>query len=503
MSQVSEQLLSPPDGQSGPTFAPYDMYADVRLLNCVRAPENLGTYASEGPNFSYALFGRDSLVTGEQTYEEDQQLAEEIIVTMASLQGTRDNPDNEEEIGRIIHEYRAVTFGGIPVPEECVEVMHRLQRERGEPESEVMYHYDTVDATPLYIRFVKKYVDKYGEDILDRPITNKDGEPTTIRESVRAATKWLTGKLRERDDRLLSYRRRNRGNPEKEGVKGSIENQVWKDSRTSHLFSDGTLPNFDYDVVSTELQGYAYDALKAAAYFFPEQADEYNALSAEVQRSTLEKLWMPEEQFFAQGLAMHHSGEERQLDTLTSEGGLLLDSQLLQDLPERIRNMYVDAIVAMIMGPEFLTIVGIRCRALRHADLLWFVDYHGSLAVWAKETSEIARGLERFGKIKEAAILHNAVLESPRQTGKFFELTYVGKDGTPFLLPHEGVARFATPEMDDPLPTPEPGQTWSIAAAIAAALALNRLLLLMSGLQLVPSQATTERQSATEEVPVS
>lgn len=471
MTQTAERLLTPLNEEALVLCA---SYANIEQLDCVRAPRGLGVYASTGPNFSHTVFGRDSLVVGEKVYKYDRLLAEDIILTLASQQGTANTPLNEEELGKIIHEYRTADFGGILVPDDCIAVMHKLLGERDEPVADVMRHYDTADATPLYIRFIKKFTDEYGDDFLDRGFINKDGEPSTIRESLQSATNWLTDKLLQRDDHMLSYRRSNSGNAEKE-IKGSIENQIWKDSRTSHLFNDGTLPDFGHDVVSIELQGYAYDALKSAAYFFPDHAEEYLALAADVQRSTIEKLWMPEEQFFAQGLATHQSREERPLDTLASDAGLLLDSHLLKDLPEWARDMYVDGITNMIMGPEFLTSVGTRCRALRHASLLPYADYHGSLAVWAKETSEIARGLESFGKITEAMVLYKSLLESPQVTGQFYELTYVDLDGTPYYDPREGVARFSSSVMGEPLPVPEPGQAWTIAAAIEAA---RRLLAL-------------------------
>ncbi len=456
------------DGQADLLFAPY---ADMALLDCVLAAENMGVYASTGPNFSYALFGRDSIAVGEKIYKHDRLLAQRIILGLATQQGTANNPEDNEEIGKIHHEFRSATFGGIEVPQDCVTRMHDLLKERGRPTGETMRTYESADATPLFIRFVKKFTDEYGDDFLDQSFINKDGVPSTIRESVGLATNWLTNKLLERDDRLLWYKRTN---------PGSIENQVWKDSRTSHMFSDGTLPDFEHQVVSTELQGYSYDALKAAAHFFPEHADGYNALADEVQRSTLEKLWMPEEQFFAQGLATHQSGEERQLDTLASEGGLLLDSQMLKDLPDWARDMYVNGVVDKIMGAEFLTSVGIRCRAVRHANLLPYVDYHGSYAVWTKETSEIARGLENFGKIAEAQILHKAILDSPRTTGEFFELTYVDLDGTVYYWPQEGVARFSSKDKGEPLPVPEKDQAWTRAAAILSAFILLAALKLMT-----------------------
>lgn len=446
-------------------------YADTTLLDVVRAPGGWGVFASVGPNFQHTVFGRDSIEVAEDVYEYDQQLAHDVIITLGRLQGTQFSIQNEEEPGKILHEYRTTNFAGQVVPEHTLGLMRKLMEERGETPAETMLHYDTFDATPLYIRLVQKYTDRYGDGILSEAFTNKDGDERTVWDSVVAATDWLVGKLQQRDDRLLAYRRMNGGGPDT-NMRGSIENQIWKDSRTSHLFSDGTLPNFNHDVVSIELQGYTYDALLYAARLFPALSDKFMQLAGQVQKSTL-GLWMPEEQYFAQGIATHYTGEERLLDTLTSDGALILDSKLLADLPETSRDMFVNGIEKMIMGPEFATRAGIRCRALRHANLLPFVDYHGSLAVWAKETKDIAAGLGNYGRIAGDIALRQTILRSFQTAGNFYELFYADTDGTVYYDPLEGVARFSSPTAGEPLPVPEPGQAWSISAAISSAYVLH------------------------------
>ena len=450
-------------------------YADITLLDPVRAPEGWGVFASVGPNFQHTIFGRDSIETAEDVIEYDQQLAHDVIIVMGKLQGTRYNPKTEEEVGQIIHEYRTTEFAGVPVPEHTLKIMHKLMLERGETPAETMSHYDTCDATPLYVRLIEKYTNLYGDGILSETFVNKDGDERNVLESVLSATNWIVGKLQQRDDRLLAYRRMNAGIPGDETNRGSIENQVWKDSRTSHLFSDGTLPDFSKDVVSVELQAYAYDALTYAARLFPAMSAGLSQLAAQVQRSTIDKLWMPEFQYFAQGLATHHTGEERLLDTLTSEGALLLDSKILIDLPDWARNMYVDGIENMILGPEFATPVGIRCRALRHVNLLSFVDYHGSLAVWPKDASDAARGFGNHRRDLGEIAIRQMIIDYFQSAGDFYELAYVKPDGTPYLDPLQAVAELSSSDMGEPLPVPEPGQAWSRSAAILSAYRLAQL----------------------------
>lgn len=416
-------------------------------------------FASDGPNFRHAVFGRDSIEVAEDILEYDQALARDIILTLARLQGTKYNADSEEEPGKIHHEYRSAQFAGRAVPAESLAVMRQLQAKKwGKADTDTMLYYGAYDATPLYIRLVGQYAASYGDDVLGLAYHDKNGRAQTVLDSLRTATDWLTGKLALREDRLLAYRR---SNPE------GIKNQAWKDSSSAYLFGDGSMPDHDRGIVSAEIQGYVYDALEIAGRFFPERAGELRGLAAAVQRSTVSKLWMPNQQFFAQGLGIHASGKERPLDTLTSNGALLLDSQLLDNLSEH--DAYVDALERMIMSEDFLTPAGVRCRAVRHARLLPYVDYHGSYAVWAKETADIARGLEHHGRTRSAARLRRALLDSFRAAGDCYELFYVELDNTVYYDPAQAVAHFSSNTMGEPLPIPEPGQAWSISAAIASA----------------------------------
>ena len=435
---------------------------NTALLDIVRAPEGWGVFASNGPNYRHTIFGRDSIEVAEDIYEYDQDLAHDIILTLARLQGTTNNQDSEEEPGKIHHEYRSATFAGLPVPSESIAIMQRLQREKkwDDASKDTMLYYGSYDATPLYVRLIQKYTAKYGDEILHETYTDKDGVEQTVTDSVHWAANWLAGKLHQRDDRLLAYCR---SNPE------GIENQVWKDSLTAYIFSDGTMPDHDKGIVSTELQGYTYDALLFAAHLFPKRSKELLQTASMVQHSTITKLWMPSRQFFAQGIGTHSSGEERTLNTMTSNGALLLDSNLLKDLPDWARNMYVKGIEKMMLGPEFLTPAGIRCRAAKHAELLSYIDYHGCYTVWAKETSDVARGLENYGRTSAAVKLRRATLNSFLKASEFYELFYVDLDNTVFYDQDLAMVRFSSATMGEPLPMPERSQAWSISAAIASA----------------------------------
>lgn len=436
-------------------------FADRSFLSIVRAPGGWGVFASAGPNFQHAIFGRDSIETAADLCKYDQHLARDVILALARLQGVDRNEQSEEEPGKIHHEYRAHDFGGMDIPPKSLEIMRHLQSVWGTAEGDTMLYYGAFDATPLYVRLVERYCRQYGDAILDEVYTDRAGQEKTVRHSILLAADWVSDKVRQRDDHLLAYKRLN---------PHGLENQVWKDSRTSYLFADGTMPDLDGGIVSVELQGYAYDALQYAAHLTnsEQKREEYTILSKDIQRSTIERLWMPEAHFFAQGLGIDQTGQERQIDTLTSNAGLLLDSHLLTDLSEDDMRRYAEGVVATIMGPEFRTAAGIRCRAVRHAHIPGYADYHGSYAVWPKETFDIAEGLEHLGYAQEARELYKDIVHTVQKSGEFYEFYYVDADGTVWHDANTAMLHFAERADGNHLPTPEPGQAWTIAAAIAS-----------------------------------
>ena len=420
-----------------------------------------GVYASMGPNFTYAVFGRDSIEVAEDLLATHQTLVRDIIFTLARLQGVKYDDVSEEEPGKIHHEYRSRVFEGELISEESLTVMHNLQRWWGSIGADELVYYGSFDSTPLYVRLVHNYTKQYGKAILSEKYVARNGQYQTILDCLQSAIDWLVVKIEDSPWRLLEYKRLN---------PSGLLNQVWKDSGTAYLHSDGTVANGDGGIAAVELQGYAYDALLGAAQLLnenPTHVTRYKDLAQEIQQTTLERLWMPSFRFFAQGLDRDPvSGATRQIETSTSNAGLLLYSHLLQDLPADSRRAYCEGTIETLCGPEFLTEAGIRCRALRHRTKPGFVDYHGSYAVWPKETFDIASGLLQHGYAHLARQLTNRILHSVEVAGDFYELFYVEDDGEVWYDPVASVEYFSKKFPTAHLPTPEPGQAWVISAVL-------------------------------------
>jgi len=442
-----------------------DSYAS-QLLSLIRAPAGFGVYASLGPNYQYAIFGRDSLEFAEDLLESRPELSREILIAVAKLQGWRLEPTSEEEVGKIHHEYRAREFNGSGISEVANQVFERLSPQWGGNDQEMCY-YGSVDTTPLFLRLLDRYVKKYGVELLDEVITDHHEDIYTMRHHARVAAEWLRNYISASDWGLLEFKRLN---------PMGLPNQAWKDSEVSYLHLDGSRANADSGIASIEVQGYAYDALHAAANLVAGDEDEashFLQLAAHLQQRTLELLWMDTEQFFAIGLDRDETGQTRQIKTLASNAAAVLDSRLLLDLPNEARLRYAAPIARTIMGPDFLTDVGIRTRALRHVDLIDFADYHGAQVSWPKETYDIAKGLRRHGYDAAATELENRLLAAAQKSGEFYEFYYANRDGKikyHYRNEHPDEPQFH--ELGVAL-LPEPGQAWTMSAVLGIAAGRN------------------------------
>ncbi|TMD83989.1 MAG: hypothetical protein E6I78_11425, partial [Chloroflexi bacterium] len=306
-----------------------------------------GVYGSGDRLFSYAIYGRDSVTAAETLLHLRPEVARDIILTLARLQGTVDAPigsqSNEEERGKIHHEHRTLYVNGRRIPPASERLLRGLASKWGGDETSLTY-YGSVDATPLFVRLVARYCATHGESILADGVTRRDGSQITLRESVLAAVDWITAKMNASALGLVEFQRRN---PE------GIPFQVWKDSNTSYIHRDGTLANSDAAIAAVEVQGYAYDALLGAARLFETRAAEWRDRALALRERVIRNLWMPAENYFAMGLDRDGGGRARWIDCIASNGALLLDTGMFDGLPAA--SQYVAGLVRRICSPDFIT----------------------------------------------------------------------------------------------------------------------------------------------------
>ena len=418
-----------------------------------------GLYGSGDRLFSYAIFGRDSVSAAESLIQLRPDLAHDIILTLARLQGTVDAPvglhSNEEERGKIHHEHRTLYVDGQRIPTASERLFREQTLRWGGDETSLTY-YGSVDATPLFVRLVARYCATHGNSILAESVLRRDGCQTTARDAVLAAMDFLTRRMDGSALGLVEFQRRN---PQ------GIPFQVWKDSNTSYIHRDGSLANSDAPIAAVEVQGYTYDALLGAASLFQERAPDWRDRAQALRDRVMSGLWMPEEGYFAMGLDRDAGGRPRWIETVSSNGALLLDTAIFDGLPDA--DLYVNGLVQRICGPEFLTEVGVRCRSTRESGVVDFEDYHGEWTVWMKETFDVARGLERQGLTGLARQMGIRLLNAVNVARAHVEFLYVSPDQRvmyDFRLQHP---RGAEPQVIVGTNRPEAPITWTVTAALA------------------------------------
>lgn len=437
-------------------------------LKSVTSKSGKGVYASNDVLFKGAIFGRDSIEVAEDLLALKPRLVRRIILTLAGLQGEIKNDTNEEEPGKIIHEYRTAIVDGKPLRGSQKHIFEELGARWGGDDQELAY-YGSVDATPHFLRLLGAYTRKYGTKIMDSRIRLRSGHTLSLQLIMDYAADWVCTKLDDAESGMIEY---HRANPQ------GIENQVWKDSREFYVHNTGERANHEAPIASIEVQGLAYDALLAAAELTKsaDKRDVFAERARELRTQILRKLWLPEKNYFALGVDYSSSGEQRTIQTITANPAALLDTALFDELPDEEKQLYVAGIVKKVMSPDFLTDAGIRSRALSEGHLVDYWDYHGSYVTWPKETYDIAKGFRRQGFPALAKQLENRLLNMVLRSGSYPEFVYVDEWGRVLASAPES-HEHGDFIIVDSTNNPETTQAWTVSAlyAIVANLLSSKL----------------------------
>jgi len=441
-----------------------------------------GVKTSAGPLFGEADFGRDTIEfsrhvlslipSGEHTqrprHQEYAAIAHEIILLHASLMGVKDNSKNDEEPGKSFHEFRMLERDGKPVSEAGKNNFHRLagrwgteQVEQGGKSVEAMIYYGSIDATPGDLLLIAEYAKKVDPKILDEKVQLKDGRAITIRERLLMGSDWLQKQIESSPLHLLEFQTQN--------PKFGHRIQVWQDSRSSMLHADGSLPNHHAPLAATNVQGLAYDALVGVSELLetdtPEKAKSLQDTARQLQKSVLTHLWDDDLQYFAVGMDRDNNGSPRRINTLTSGPAELLQTRIFDTLSPSEKEKYVGGIVETIYSPQFLADIGIRCRSTTHTQLVPFSDYHGTSAVWFKETFAVLNGFRKQGFVELTEQVENRFLNGVNIAGTR-EFLYVTPDGRVMYDPHSDYKVEANHQEIAGTNIPELKQAWTISTAL-------------------------------------
>lgn len=436
-------------GKSGPSIASLPLESSIDELT--PAPDHLRLYE--------VVFGRDSLRVAIDLIGSYPELAKATILTLAHLQGVTQDPEKEEEPGRIVHEAREATDP----------IALRLTHERG-------WHwpyYGSVDATPEFIRTIAAYTKQSEENygFLSDTYLDQTGQERTVTHALEMALEWIAARRLHNKEGLLEF---------KSTLPLGIENQVWKDSWDAYHHHDGTLANHDKGIASIEVQVTTYDALIDAAEIFEEvfenqtRADSLRAQAHSLRKAIMDHFWTEDKGgYFVLGTDRDEQDHIRQLKVRASNMGHVLNSRLLEgDDPESIRKR--KAVIRHILSPELLCTSGIRTLASDEVRFRPGAYHNGS--VWLWDTHHIAKGLRRHGHTIEANDIDNRILRVVDKTGMFPE--YVRGEQAMIAVNHRTVVLWDTTYQRENVveQPPQEVQAWTVAAIRATKHRIHRSL---------------------------
>jgi glycogen debranching enzyme len=320
-----------------------------------------------GLPYFMTLFGRDSILSAHQMLTPEPSLAANALIALARHQGVTDDPDVDEEPGKIPHEVRDG------------ELARQGQRRHGS-------YYGSADATPLYLILLNEYFRRTNDvELLDR-----------LWPSAEAALAWIDAYGDIDGDGFVEYRRRSFS---------GLDNQGWKDSWDSVSFIDGRLA--EGPIALCEVQAYVYQAKLSMSALYKQRGQPRRAQTlreeAERLRTRFDSaFWMPEHGTYALAL----DGEKRQVDAIASNAGHCLWAGIAR--PDRAA-----LIVGRLSRHDCFSGWGLRTLSSKMARYNP-IGYHNG-TVWPHDTVMAAEGFLRYGHMAASRRLLVALVEAAVQ----------------------------------------------------------------------------------------
>ncbi len=325
------------------------------------------------PGRFHALFGRDSLITALQVLPERPDVARATLRALAALQGSRDDPETDEEPGKILHEYRP----------------HAEPRfaELGWPvrDGQLLY-YGSADSTSWFLVVLAALGDA--------------GLSAELEPAQRAAAGWLEHAL-ARGDGLVRFGPRT--------SPGGLAQQGWRDSSApveSHpngggiLRADGSTPAAPQ--ADADVQAVAYAALRALG-----DEERAAALAARIERD------------FGPDVMALEAGDVPVPGAGSQLGWLLWSGALGEERAAEV--------AARLCEPDVLTPFGLRTLARSSPGFDPQAYHRGS--IWPFDSWLGWGGLRAAGFVEEAERVRSGVLAALDRLGQAPELYAVDADG--------------------------------------------------------------------------
>jgi glycogen debranching enzyme len=317
----------------------------VSDFHALQIPDGDEHVIAAGIPWFATMFGRDSIISAYQALSLDPQLAIETLRVLARYQGKEFNDWQDEEPGKILHEYRHGE-------------MTRANEMPFGP------YYGSVDATPLFLILLSETWNWTADEGLVEDLL-----PAAYR-----ALDWIDTYGDLDGDGFVEYLRRS---------KRGLTNQGWKDSWDANIHRDGTIARTP--IALAEVQGYVFDAKYRMASLLrhfgdSDRADRLRKESSEVAKKFEKAFWMPQRGFYAMAL----DADKKPLEVISSNPGQLLFTRIVGR--ERARS-----VVNRLMRPDMFS--GWGWRTLSNEEQVFNpLSYHRG-SVWPHDNSLIAHGM--------------------------------------------------------------------------------------------------------------
>jgi len=337
------------------------------------------------PGRFHALFGRDSLIFALQMLDSRPEIAAATLRGLATRQGTSDDPEIDEQPGKIIHEYRPVA------PDWMVKADWPV-RDGG------IRYYGTSDATSWFLVVLAATGDAEVQEELS---ANRE-----------AAGRWL-------ESALAAGRGLVRCGPRQHP--GGLTQQGWRDAgvHPEHgngiVTERGTFP--PPPLADADSQAVAVAALRALQTLDPARAEHWQQ-RLEVLRTQVSAAFTPN--------VMAVDGNDGQVTGAGSQLGWLLWAGALDDDAAA-------AAVARLGQSDVLTPYGLR--TLSAEDPRFFSSAYHRGAIWPFDSWIGWLGLRAYGEHELADRIRNGVLDALAELGRYPELYGVTPAGALEAIP--------------------------------------------------------------------
>ena len=324
-------------------------------------------FLAAGSPWFFTLFGRDSLIAARLVLPFSTELAAGTLRSLAARQGTKHDPETEEQPGKIPHEQRRAA----------------IDMDSENPLRLPPLYYGTVDATPLWACLLH---DAWRAGMPDADVQE-------LLPALRAALEWMRGPGDPDGDGFLEYR----------GSAGDgLTNQGWKDSWDGVRWADGTIA--ERPLALCEVQGYAYEAAISGATVleaFGEDGSTSRKWAAELRERFRSSFWISDEHGRYPAIAL--DGGKRPVTGPASNMAHLLGTGLLDGREA--------ALVARQLGGSALNSgYGLRTLSSQTSGFNPFSYHCGS--VWPHDTAIAVLGLAAEGFHDQARALAEGLVRA-------------------------------------------------------------------------------------------